>query len=56
MPEADTVQTTIRIPKDLHQRLRIRSVKTGESLTAIIERVLRAELTRKPRGVEGDDA
>lgn len=36
----DTKQVSTRIPKDLHQKARVKSVKTGKSLAEVIREAL----------------
>jgi len=37
----DTKQVSTHIPKDLHQQVRVKSVKTGKSLAEVIREALK---------------
>jgi len=44
---AETMVTTIELPRDLYQRAKIRAVVEGTTFRALVEEALRAALTRK---------
>lgn len=42
--DEEMVVTNIRIPKSLHRKAQLRRIETGESMTALIRRLMEDEL------------
>lgn len=42
--DEEMVVTNIRIPKSLHRKAQLRRIETGESMTALIRRLMENEL------------
>jgi len=47
MATPPVVQLAVRIPADLHRRLKLHAVKTGIPMTQLVEQALRDLLRRK---------
>lgn len=42
--DEEMVVTNVRIPKSLHRKAQLRRIETGESMTALIRRLMEKEL------------
>ena len=52
---ADKKQVVTRIPDDLHRRVKIKSAKTGKTITEVVKEKLEEWVENDPRPEDNDD-
>lgn len=51
--EKDTVQLTVRLPRDLRQRLKVAQVYDGRSMNSVVVSMIEAWVTKQEKATSG---